>query len=296
MSLFPDLPPQDALRIKGLEALEAMLGAAGAEHERVSFADDTEIAVTVPSGSDFPPIRFWLAVEAKRNLTQFRKGARAYVAPIETRRFARWFARRELTITVLWNAERQTGFWTAPCSFVSEVEVYLGDGGRPVLIFTDELKLSPEMIGRMIQLGRVHAAETVLSRATDQANMMPETPSAATDEDDGGIDVTDLRAMIAAAQGLQTIGFRSGKKLTDEAARRFRETRSRLVEEIESGVADFDPAELDIHAADLTVFDRLDEMTLGLVPLRHLESQLPTFLLSMLEEAGEVEVPDDAEP
>jgi hypothetical protein len=295
MSLFPDLPQQNALRMKGLEALEAMLGAAGAEHERVPFGEDLEIAVTVPSGSAFPPIRFWLALEAKRNLTQFRKGAREYVVPIETRHFARWFARRELTIAVLWNAERKAGFWTAPCSFVSEVEVYLGDGGRPVLIFTDELKLSPEMIGPMIELGRVHAAETVLSRVTDQVNMLAETP-AATDDDDDGVDFADLRAMIVSAQALSTIGFLIGKKLTDEAVQRFRETRSGLVEEIESGDADFDPAELDIHAADRTVFDRLDEMTLGLVPLRHLEAQLPTLLLSMLEEAGEVEVPDEAKP
>jgi hypothetical protein len=286
MSLFPELPQQDAHKAKALDAVEAIFRKIGWPSERVAFSEDIELLVRIPSGAMLPPVRVWFAVQGKRNLTQFRKQGRHYAVPADSELGLRWLQRRETTIAVLWNAERGLGFWTLPHLYLFEMELLLDPEQRQYLIFIDDMKFAAGSAERIAAIAHIQRCEAILALTLVQMEGLNSESVEGIDEE------ITTRVMAPVAIAMREIGLTKDGALTEAAIKAFHKARRELEEASVPEDDDLDPEDL-LNEACLEIFeDRLDELTGGLLAPRNLGTFAPQLLLDLLRHAGEV--PDDA--
>jgi hypothetical protein len=281
MSLFDKLPELDRDRTKALEAVEAICKGAGWTVERVGFGDDVDLKLGIPSGCELPEIPVWIGIEAKRNLTQYRKRGTHHAVPLHRGIVERSLARREPTIFVLWNVERRSGFWANSIYLGDEIEFIVRRDDRPTFVFHDALPFSASTANFVADAARVEWCSALLARHLDQSGETFEHLSDAAAEN---IALARLRLILGS---LAVLGFwKDGPtQLVIEA---FRSERSALLEDplLDSDSADVEAIEADAVAN--VIADRIDAVTRGQVSERVLMSQLPIFLKAALVDAGEI--------
>jgi hypothetical protein len=287
MSLFDNLPELDRDRTKALEAVEAICKGAGWTVERVGFGDDVDLKVGIPSGCELPNVPLWIGIEAKRNLTQFRKGGTHYSLPLRSKLVERSLARREPTIFVLWNLERRSGLWGSSTYVLQELELLLGEE-RPSFVFHDEFPFSVKAADPIMATARLERCSTLLARHLDQtAEALASLPE-------------DISVAIAAARlrlfinALQVLGFWQDG-LSELAIETFHRERLALLESVGSGDDEPTVEEIDSEAVVRMVAVRIGELTDGQVAGRDLIDQLPALLEVALQEAGEMDDVTDPE-
>jgi hypothetical protein len=280
VSVFPGVFDPAALKAQALEAVERICAEAGWRTEQVAFGAETELKVAIPSGCALPDLTLWITVEAKRNLTQFRREGAHYLVPIGREAAARSLARRETTLAVLWNTERKVGFWMVLHYAIPELVFLLEETQRTDILFHDDLRFAADTVERIAQVARVERCETMLSLALAQAR--PFAP----EEEDG----EDAQAVVVATvgQALEVLGLATKGEATPLAVAEFRRARLVVRDEIRSEELDLDEADADLEALARVVEDRVAELSGSFLTPRDIEEHAPAFLAVMLEESGEI--------
>lgn len=109
--------------------------------------------------------KIWIQVKGTRDINRLRKKSGGYSIQVSLEHALKWARSKDLVVVVLWDVERDLGYWTVPKACVDEWNLYTADSRTSSLHFSETAVFDAAQAGFICWLARIDHYATLVNNA-----------------------------------------------------------------------------------------------------------------------------------